>query len=249
MGDPLKNPPLIEAMCEFRFDPESEWDWTIPGRIFEKIGDEFSERGEVHRLGITVNEGGDGAPKPTVIQGGPDRIQFKRADGTAIVQAGPRLLSINHLRPYRTWEDFRDLVLRMYDTYVGVSGSHPLHRIGLRYINHLPLPPIGQELHEMLTTKPNLSGRLDRKVTSFFQRYALQHDDPPGILIHQTGLQRSDDDPIVTLDLDFYSQEVRGIGSGDALGDWLDRAHARVEEAFIDSLNAEAYERLKRGEE
>lgn len=56
MGEILKNPPLVEAVCEFQFVPESKWDWTIPGLLFEKIGKEFSERTEVHRLGVTVQQ-------------------------------------------------------------------------------------------------------------------------------------------------------------------------------------------------
>lgn len=249
MGEPLKNPPLVEAVCEFRFDPASEWDWTVPGRLFDKIGDEFSERSEVRRLEVTVEQGGEKSPSPAVIETGPDRIQLKRPDGSAMVQVGPKLLAINHLRPYPNWETFRGLILRVYQTYCDIAGSSALDRIGLRYINQIPIPSAGRKINEMLTIQPKLSRSLDRPVTSFFQRYALEHENPKGGLIHQTGLQIVDGNPIVALDLDFFSKAVADIASVESMMDWLDQAHERVEEGFIDSLTPDFYERLKKGEE
>jgi uncharacterized protein (TIGR04255 family) len=37
MGDPYPNPPLIEAICEFRFNPGQTWVWTVPGLIYNEI--------------------------------------------------------------------------------------------------------------------------------------------------------------------------------------------------------------------
>lgn len=34
------NPPIEEAVCEFRFLPAEEWDLTMPGRLQSEIGDE-----------------------------------------------------------------------------------------------------------------------------------------------------------------------------------------------------------------
>ena len=247
MGDQLKNPPLIEAVCEFRFDPASEWDWTVPGRLFDKIGKEFSERSEVRRLGVTVEQGGEKTPRPALIEAGPDRIQLKRPDGSAMVQVGPKLLVINHLRPYTNWETFRDLILGIHRTYCDIAGSNTLGRLGLRYINQIPQAE--QAIEDIITLRPALSRSLDRSVSTFYQRYEFTHEDPKGILIHQTGRRLVDEKPVIMLDLDFGSEDVGEIGSADAVVDWLDRAHDRVEEGFIDSLVPSFYDRLKRGED
>lgn len=245
MLEPLKNPPLIEAACEFQFDPDSEWDWTIPGRLFEKIGDEFSERAEVHRLGLTVQEVGREAPPPAVIKSGPDRLHLKRKDGSAIVQVGPRMLGINQRRPYPNWATFRELILRIYKTYREIAGSNGLARIGLRYINEIPKKNMA--FASITTVWPTLSGNLDRDISHFFQRYEFKHSKPKGILIHQTGQQLRGNKLVIMLDLDFVAKSVGRIKSESSVAKWLDGAHERVEESFIASLKPDFFDQLKRG--
>jgi uncharacterized protein (TIGR04255 family) len=41
MSNEYKNPPAIEAVCEFRLSPETEWDITIPGLIYERVKEKF----------------------------------------------------------------------------------------------------------------------------------------------------------------------------------------------------------------
>src|SRR2546425_12443479 len=44
MGRQYLNPPLVEAVCEFRFLPDTQWDLTIPGLMYEKIQDRFPHK-------------------------------------------------------------------------------------------------------------------------------------------------------------------------------------------------------------
>lgn len=245
MGELLKNPPLIEAVCEFHFEDDSKWDWTVPGRLFDKIGAEFSERAEVHRLGVTIQQASGKVSAPSVIEAGPDRIQLKRSDGSAMVQVGARQLVINQLQPYQDWKTFCELILRIYATYNDVVGGGTLSRIGLRYINQIGLS--GQACNEVITIWPSLANSLNKNISSFYQRYELIHDNPDGLLIHQTGLIGEENKKIVVLDLDFISNAVSSLTSRDSISDWLNRAHDRVEEAFIDSLTPTVYARFKEG--
>jgi len=41
MGKKYKNPPIVEALCEFQFVPGQPWDITIAGMLYERIKDEF----------------------------------------------------------------------------------------------------------------------------------------------------------------------------------------------------------------
>lgn len=249
MGAKLKTPPLIEALCEFRYASNSPWDWTIPGQMFEKIKNEFSERSQVQSVGVQL-QASPRVPPLATIQTGPERVQLKRADGSAMVQVGPNLLAVNHLRPYPTWDVFRGLILNMLETYRGIVGTIELQRIGLRYINLIPLPKPKAELSDFITLSPPLTGQLDRTLKSFYQRYELQQDNPEGVLIHQTGIQTDDEgQPVIVLDLDFGSEQVQKLTTTESVKQWLEAAHDRVYEAFMASLNAELYEGFKRGTE
>ena len=247
IGERLKNSPLVEAVCEFRFAPDSQWDWTIPGLLFEHIRDEFSERSELRSLSVSVQQAGADLAPPVLIDTGPERVQLKRPDGSAMVQVGPRLLAINHLRPYADWEAFRALILNIYRTYRDISLTDRPSRIGLRYINQITRD--GRQVNEILTLRPTLVGKLNRPIANFYQRYEFSHEKPKGILIHQSGLQEMDGEPVITVDLDFFSESVAHLRKDKTVTNWLNQAHDRVEESFIDSLTQELYERLNRGAE
>jgi hypothetical protein len=33
MGKSYAKPPIVEAVCEFRLSPDTEWDLTVPGLV------------------------------------------------------------------------------------------------------------------------------------------------------------------------------------------------------------------------
>lgn len=247
MGAKLKTPPLIEALCEFRFAANSPWDWTIPGQMFEKIKSEFSERSQVQSVGVQL-QASPRVPPLATIQTGPERVQLKRADGSAMVQIGPNLLAVNNLRPYPTWDVFRSLILGTFKTYREIVGPFELQRIGLRYINLIPLPNPRPELRDFITVAPPLTGHLDRTLKNIYQRYEIEQVNPEGVLIHQTGIQTDGDEQSgLVLDIDFGSTKVQDLTSLESVQQWLEAAHDRVYEAFVSSLNTDLYEDFKQG--
>jgi uncharacterized protein (TIGR04255 family) len=182
VGEKLSSPPLIEAICEFRLAAGEDWDGTLPGRLFDRISSEFPERTQVRQVGVHVELHGDGDSQAHITQAS-DRVQLKRSDGSAMVQIGPNLFAVNHLRPYPSWDDFRALILRQLDEYLPLlSDVPPLSRLGLRYINRLQLPHEGCDLGDFTTLAPPLEGMLDRPLLGFYQRYQLLYETPPGPL-------------------------------------------------------------------
>ncbi|MEJ7817006.1 MAG: TIGR04255 family protein [Rubrobacter sp.] len=248
MFEPLARPPLVEAICEFRFEPSEQWDLTVPGRLYDLIRDDFPHREQVQGFGFSLQVGqGAGAPVPTV-QGGLDRVLMAREDGSVLVQTGPHLLVVNHKLPYPGWEDFRALISRVLETYLDLVPSS-FERVGLRYINQIPLPVAeGLEIGSLITLDPPIPPEMERPLANFYQRYELRHDDPIGILIHQTGMQLTqENDTVLMLDLDFGSLPEALPGTEDADA-WLPSAHDRIEEAFRASVNPEFLDRMKRGD-
>ena len=48
-----KNPSIVEALCEFTFAPETPWDSTIFGRLYERLKENFPQREEGEMLTAT----------------------------------------------------------------------------------------------------------------------------------------------------------------------------------------------------
>jgi|YNPMSStandDraft_1061717.scaffolds.fasta_scaffold36609_3 uncharacterized protein (TIGR04255 family) len=244
MGTRLRHPPLVEALVEFRFAPD-RWDWTIPGRLYEKLEQEFPHRQEVRPLTVSFPAPPFQSMPPTVLPA-PERIQFKRRDGTAMVQSGPGLLVINQLRPYPTWEKFRELVVKAYEIHRAIAGDIPLTRIGMRYINHIGEKWFGEG--KKITVVAPVETVLGGAVSHFYQRYDVGFDQPRGVLVHQCGKGDVGRGQGIMLDLDFASTGLPQEVSTDNLCKWLEGAHARIEEAFQKSLSEELLSALK-GEE
>src|SRR5215210_1273143 len=203
--EPLVRPPLVEAVCEFRFAPTDQWDLTVPGRLYD------------------------------------------REARSALVQVGPHQLAVHHKLPYPGWAGFYTLIERMLGMYLEIVRSTP-ERVGLRYINQIPLSSSETtEIGSLITLDPPIPAEIDRPLENFYQRYELQHDAPKGILIHQTGgLQLSPEgERIVVLDLDFGSLPGSAPDVADAAS-WLQAAHDRVEEAFQASVNLKLLDKMRR---
>ena len=247
MGDRLRKPIVVEAICEFRFVADTPWDWTIPGQLYDRIQADFPQRSQIQGMGFQL-QASPSMPPVATIQTGPERVQLKRTNGSAMVQVGQNLLAINHFPPYPSWDEFRALILVVWNEYQGVTSETVLQRIGLRYINQIPLPTEAVPIDQWITLDPPLSGQLDRPLRGFYQRYELEETTPEGVLIHQTGIQNLEGQIGLVLDLDFGSTQVRHLKATEAVQAWLEAAHTCVYEAFVASLNPAFYEKLKRGD-
>jgi uncharacterized protein (TIGR04255 family) len=245
MGEKLETPPLIEAVCEFRFTGKTNWDWIIPGQLYDRVKSEFPERAQISGVGFHIQASPKKNPVASV-QNLPDRVQFKRADGSAIVQVGYNLLAINILRPYPNWTEFLTIIINIFNEYHSIAGTIELERIGLRYINQLSISAEFSEIGKMITLTPPLTGKLARPIHSFYQRYELEQDNPEGLLINQTGTQKDDKgNPVIVLDLDFGSTKVRRLKSATQVKTWLERAHNCIYDAFVSSLTPKLYAKFR----
>ncbi|MEK6589659.1 MAG: TIGR04255 family protein [Nitrospinota bacterium] len=242
MLEKLKSPPLIEALCEFRFSATEDWDWTVPGRLYDELKDEFPERGQVQAIEVKFDA------KQLSHRSKIDRVQMKRKDGSAMVQVGPHLLVINHLLPYSDWNNFLKLIINVLEKYTELATHATFKWIGLRYINQIPIK--NEELYEIgryIVLVPPIPKAIERPLASFYQRYELKHDNPEGVLIHQTGVAKSPSGQLnIMLDLDFVASKVSNLDK-KAIGDWLIKAHKQIEIAFTESIESELLKKMKEG--
>src|SRR5712691_5300171 len=91
-------PPLIEAICDFRFSSSQPWDWTIPGLFYEQIRDNFPIKEQITTVEtiIDANEG-------KFVQQAQPKLQFASKKRDAVIRIGPDNLSIHQLPPYDYW--------------------------------------------------------------------------------------------------------------------------------------------------
>lgn len=235
MGKKYKNPPIVEALCEFRFQPGLAWDMALPERMYENLKDHFPKRRLAQSFETTLAIAPEGNHQQVKTK---PRWQFLRDDERALVQIEANLLSVNHLSPYPTWMEFLPLIRQAFDVYQLTAEPKGLHRIGLRYINQIEITGTQIVLDEYFNFFPTLNWQASGQgFVAFSTGVHIPFDDTHNILKLQMASSTSNNPEslIVSLDIDYFTGKSGEVGFDQAF-DWLEQAHTRVEEAFENCL-------------
>lgn len=245
MAELYKNAPVVEALCEFRFNKDQEWDWTIPGLIYEKIRDDFPVKKQEKLVAAFEIKGDSGInPIPPEVAG-IDKMRFIRQDKSALLQVGPHLLTVNQLKPYPGWESFKSLISHILQVYNQEAAPTGIDRIGLRYINKFDaqLFPEDIDIFSYFNIKPTIP--IERSLTGFFMRSQLDYSEVDSTLnlVLGNGVEKLRNQDFIMLDLDFHTHNKLQINT---CMNWIETAHGFVEEAFKACLSDELVTLLKR---
>jgi uncharacterized protein (TIGR04255 family) len=224
------NPPIVEALCEFRFVPIQPWDMTIPGLLYEKINSEFPEKQQqmAFDMGFQPKKGGV-EQKVEMTQ----RMQFLRSDKSALVQVGPDLLTINHLKPYPTWEAFKPLIFNNLKMYREITKPKGFKRVGLRYINKIEFDKSPIELSDYFSYYPFIPKGLPQTREAFNVRIEIPYEDGRDRLLLTLASTIPEKPEVLSLLLDLdYIMAIPEHVPLDQAPDWIEKAHTRVENAF-----------------
>jgi uncharacterized protein (TIGR04255 family) len=239
MAEPYKNPPLIEVVCEFRFQESRPWDLVFSGLIFDKVRSKFPISSQRNDFEFLLN---NQESQQTVVQRAISI--FSREDERALIQISPNLLSVNHLKPYPTWPIFKEMIKEVFHTYVNIVNPMGITRIGLRYINRIEIP-YGEDqslkIEDYLTVYPKTPIEIPDTFTSWGQRVEVPFKSPEGLLILQTANVRENNVPnsaVFLVDLDFVTFPDSNISLKNAL-DWIQKAHDEVIEKTFENCITE----------
>ena len=246
IGIRYNNPPLVEALCEFRFQEMGIPSNIVLGRLYQEIEEEYPTV-ETHR-GIDVQSEEDNI-SPTIVM--EERTRFVSKDGTRLIQVGPGLLVANQIKLYTDYHSFRNFIKEVMDIYFKVAKPSGLLYIGLRYINRIEISPnqpleavfnIGFKIPEMFKACPN----------PYSLRMEFPYNDGKEslIIIFETAQPRDDSPNAVTLDFEYVIIQPEDMG--DKFLECMDEAHRRIEEAFHACLTEKtlnAFEPIKNNRE
>jgi uncharacterized protein (TIGR04255 family) len=224
------NPPIIEAVCEFRFTHDTEWDATVPGLIYSAVQDRFPRKEQriTQEIAVSPQSPTEGDVKVQTSE----RTVFLTKDKNKQIQIAPRLLAINRLKPYTKWEDFKADIEYAYDILTSNVDLKGLQRVGLRYINLIEIPSSGTEkidLEDYFEFRPELGLELSKTpmidfIVGCLQQYAEERD------LCRTQLRTSGGTSFI-LDMDYFLAKPETIALDQALK-WVDEAHTNIVTVF-----------------
>lgn len=225
------NCPIVEAACEFRLTPDTKWDPAIPGLVYQKVREEFPKRSQrlAHSIDFTSNS--KRLQQQVRLN---ERALFLAVDGKAFIQVGPRLLAVNCLKPYPTWEVFKPRIQDAFRALTDVVETKGLQRIGLRYVNRIEILGRSINLGDYFEFRPFLGQSLPQKdMTGFLLGCILSFADGRDackLQLTNAAPEKTDNVSFV-LDLDYFVNEPRAVSENEAL-EWVESAHQRVDETF-----------------
>jgi uncharacterized protein (TIGR04255 family) len=235
MSPVYKSPPLVEALCEFQFEPDQAWDWTLPGLLWMDLGpDAYPHKEQQNTLQLRMHLGGQPADQPVgETREGPARMRFANAARTRLVQVGPDLLAVNCLQEYPGWEQFREWTLEVLGRYVALSPPKAVRRIGLRYINHIRVPQHQVRIEDYLQAVPTVPEPVPQVFSPFMMRVEIPYEAArASMVLRSASIPPGDFDGVVfLLDLDCMTLKGRLTDLSDCRG-WIEGAHEVVETTF-----------------
>lgn len=231
MGRRYKNSPIVEALCEFQFEPGLPWDLTIPGLVYEEIRNEFPKKRQAKQVQVELSATADEGITQKVATS--DRMQFLREDEKALLQVGPDLLAVNHLKPYPSWQEFVPLIRKGFKAYSEAAGPKAIRRIGLRYINRIEILGESVKVEDYFQFYPFAGPDLPQEFTRFIVGMHIPYESSRDILSLQlaSATVETTDTLSAMLDLDYFLTKP-GEVTLDKVFEWVEIAHGHVEEVF-----------------
>ena len=231
MSKKYENSPLIETLCEFKFSPDTEWDSTVTGMLYEKILKEFPIKEERSVKEITFDQSDKGLRQS--INHTP-RTSFFTEDRKSSIQIGPHLLAISRFQPYSSWENYGPKITFAFDSLKTLIDIKGLLRVGLRYINRIEVETTESvDLDNFFNFTPRLGKNLPQDMQTFIVGCVLpffKGRDACKVQLTDA-LPSKPSTSAFLLDLDYSLNKPSEIPI-DKTMEWIETAHNKIDEIF-----------------
>lgn len=229
MSKKYNNPPIVEALCEFRFTPDTFWDMTVPGLVYEKLKELYPHRSRQILQQIEVDRTGDSIEQKVTQK---ELARFMSDDKKSFVQVGQNLLSIHSLPPYPSWKVFFPAIEKTFTALSQIVSPISFERIGLRYINRIHIVSPTVVLSDYFIYRPEPPRNISKPLDSFLLGSVFKVDGGKNQCRIQLATDNSAADASsYILDIDFSSVEKNAASPEGAIA-WVSHAHTELESIF-----------------
>lgn len=171
----LPHAPVVEAVIDIRTRSSAVFEEAVLRPELEaKLSDyQFLDSQQQIQIQHEVSLNDDALPGPIIRDLGWKGLRFQSADKKHITQFNRNGFVFSRLEPYQSWEQLYDEGMRLWHVYVEFAQPVEIHRIGLRYINRIQLPPDVLRLEDYLESAPVPPKDLDLPFHGFMHQDTL----------------------------------------------------------------------------
>jgi uncharacterized protein (TIGR04255 family) len=205
----LSHAPVTEAVIAINSRPEDGWEEKIVSSAFKAqlpdYPEQESQRGMQGMVQIKLGKDATVAnPSTTISDLGFYGVRATSVDKRQIVQLLRDNFVFSRLAPYERWDKFRDEALRLWKIYKEFGARNEIQRLGLRFINQIPLVPGEYNLDDYMTIAPKESPALPLNLAGFFHSDTLSVPGHPYFVNFISTIQPSPNGIALIIDIDVF---------------------------------------------
>ncbi len=234
-----KHPVLVEAVLELRFPSNNKWGMSSFIKFANLANDEgFTEVVDAPD-GFQVNFAfGEG--KQPEMQPVSRRIQTWNKEKTRLWQASPELFAANVREPYQGWEKFRPHILKGFELYSKIAQPKKAEILSINYVNKIEFDDDNPPLDYLVFFPPTVDYAEDTNNSGCFTQQTLKSGDTITV---STGRDLTPNAMAIMLNILYTAKSPRLELNN--LKETIERAHARVIDAFEKSITSKQRERME----
>lgn len=238
-----ENPPITEAVCEFRIPHDLLWDSKLSDKIVSVFIKDFPNKEIRHVQKVQISPNPKDSKFPQMqFRTGEIQALFNH-DRSKLIQIGSHMLAINKLKPYLGWKNFSSDIENLLKIIETIIKPKYFERIGLRYINQLEL---SQEFsNDYLQSIITLGSDLDKKVDKFETGFSLIINDTDHCKLQLNKLfSKNTNSHIYYIDIDYFLNKPHAV-TLDKANNWLISAHEQIYDIFEKCIMPKAREKFR----
>ena len=171
-----KNPPITEALLDFRVESVSEDVTDAISKLRSVLAQKLPIVNEQQSLQAEFLIQSQGPVARESRNLGVQGAFFSSSDQRTIAQFRKDGFTYNRLQPYSGWNTVFPEALNLWHEYIRAFNPSEITRLAVRYINRVALPLPIQRIDEYLKAAPALPSGAPQHVSSFVSRVVV--DDP-----------------------------------------------------------------------
>lgn len=225
-----KNPPLVEAVCEFRFAQSTEWREDLIESFYSTLLENFPNK----ETRVLNNVHVQATQKRAEMQMQQKPLQvFWNKDKTMLVQVGHQYLSIHSLKPYPSWNKFSLIIQQVYSSLKNFMQIQKFDRIGFVYIDKIEIPEETLKLEEYFNFFPHIGPNLPESLSLFNMSCDIPFNGNRDICRVSLGstIPEKEKSSAFLLTTDYFLIDSSQIQPEQVL-EWISEAHEHISDLF-----------------
>jgi uncharacterized protein (TIGR04255 family) len=238
----LKHAPIVEATIDFRIAKRDGIKFDDLSKITKTIESNYPSNTPRYRFDGQIEIGVSPSIKSEQQQ---DAIVYTSAK-KFVFQSQLDGFTISKQAPYESWDNLYLEAQSLWSQYQAIAMPKGVIRVGVRFINRLPLPFPIRDYKDYLTAPPEIPARLPQSLLSFISRIVIPLPSLDAFaVISQISANPENDILPVTLDIDIVKQSSDILGVNDAWG-LVQAFHDEKNRIFFESITERMVELCQR---